>query len=321
MERTIDRNAMLAELRGMDPIDFEQLIAEVYRHRGHEAELTESTNDGGRDVIVHPRFRPGRTLVQIKRYSESTKVNSGHVQKYSGLFAEPGFVFRVLVVTTGPVTNEGVDLADRRGVEIVDEDTVVEWLLEKDPQLAVLSRYIDADAVVEGGWNPVSRPSLRAPLLLVGGFLALLVAFGIAAWRLGTGPTGPVTQSTAELLTVPFALGSVLATAGVSVALSELLRGRYLVAGFTASVLAIGHVGGLVTSLVWGFDLFRDAVAGTVSAISRYSLAVPGTGVSVSVPVRLVQVGVFLPVVVTAAFVVGLLWLRRRQGYTFSIER
>lgn len=315
MNRTINRQALLRELRELHPTTFEQLIADLYRAVGHGAELTESTSDRGRDAVVYPRMRPGRTVVQVKRYGAKTTVDSGHVQKYSGVYAEPGYVYDVTIVTTGPVTKDAREVADRRGVGIVDEDSIAAWVLDRDPQLTVLADYVDVDAVVEEGWEPVDRPSLRAPALLCGGLLALLVGVGVAGWPLLNGVPSP----TVVWGSIPYALGGLLTTAGLSVALSEFRDSSWPLLALVM-LLSVGHIGGLASGVVWWSELVGDAFAGTRHVVPDYALSVPGVGSPLAVPSVAVQAGTVLSALVAVAVAAAVVWLRRRRSYRFSVR-
>jgi len=56
----------------VEPNDFEQIIAELLRHKGYQVELTKRTRDGGFDILAIGRAQgdfPLKFLVECKRYT------------------------------------------------------------------------------------------------------------------------------------------------------------------------------------------------------------------------------------------------------------
>jgi restriction system protein len=64
-----DSSAASADLMNMDPIEFEDLVAALFRAMGMEVMTTERTGDGGVDVrAMDPDpVRGGKLVIQVKR--------------------------------------------------------------------------------------------------------------------------------------------------------------------------------------------------------------------------------------------------------------
>lgn len=106
----------LRELMAMDPYDFEDLVAEVYRAYGHHAEQVGQSGDHGIDVQV--RTRDGkRWVVQCKRYRDS--VGERYVRElYGTLMAEKAD--QGVLVTTADITPPAEAWARGKPIELVD---------------------------------------------------------------------------------------------------------------------------------------------------------------------------------------------------------
>jgi hypothetical protein len=75
------------KMRELSPRKFEELIAELYRSKGYDVELTPKTKDGGFDLRAFYRSDTGRllTLVECKRYSTQNKVEVEIVRALHGV--------------------------------------------------------------------------------------------------------------------------------------------------------------------------------------------------------------------------------------------
>jgi hypothetical protein len=74
------------EMRDLRPRTFEQLIAEIFKDKGYDVELTPKTKDGGFDIRAFRRNDVGTclTLVECKRYGPANPVS---VEVVRGLYA------------------------------------------------------------------------------------------------------------------------------------------------------------------------------------------------------------------------------------------
>ncbi|MBT2455863.1 restriction endonuclease [Streptomyces sp. ISL-86] len=113
------------DLFAMDPIEFEGLVAELFRAMGMEAVTTQRSNDGGVDVeALDPApIRGGRIVVQVKRYRNTVPPTA--VRDLYGTVQDAGANKGVLVTTSsfGPGSYtfaNGKPLELVPGVELVE---------------------------------------------------------------------------------------------------------------------------------------------------------------------------------------------------------
>lgn len=139
--------SLLDDLRTLDPYHFEQLIADIWQEcQGWSTEVTQASRDWGADIVGRPPGRNQLTIVQAKRYGESTSVTSEDIQQYSALRQHDDRVTGVTVVTTGFFTQPARDLAEHLDVRCINGDDLVE----------LIDRY-DAHDIVE--WYLNGKPT------------------------------------------------------------------------------------------------------------------------------------------------------------------
>ncbi|MFF2365481.1 restriction endonuclease [Streptomyces sp. NPDC058122] len=113
------------DLYAMDPIAFEELVADLFRAMGMQAVTTQRSNDGGVDVdALDPApIRGGKIVVQVKRYRNTVPPTA--VRDLYGTVQDAGANKGVLVTTSGfgPGSHafaEGKPLELIAGPELVD---------------------------------------------------------------------------------------------------------------------------------------------------------------------------------------------------------
>ncbi|MFF9123505.1 restriction endonuclease [Streptomyces sp. NPDC014889] len=113
------------DLYAMDPIAFEDLVAELFRAMGMQAVTTQRSNDGGVDVdALDPApIRGGKIVVQVKRYRNTVPPTA--VRDLYGTVQDVGANKGVLVTTSkfGPGSHtfaNGKPLELIPGTELVD---------------------------------------------------------------------------------------------------------------------------------------------------------------------------------------------------------
>jgi restriction system protein len=117
-------------LAGIDPFDFERLVAAVMRAMGFRAALTQSGADGGVDIIAHPDalgFAEPRIKVQVKHTKGS--IGAPEVRSFRSAVRphEKG-----LFVATGGFTSEALKEPETAGapLTLVDRDRFIDLLTE-----------------------------------------------------------------------------------------------------------------------------------------------------------------------------------------------
>ncbi|MEW2416680.1 restriction endonuclease [Streptomyces sp. NPDC046866] len=115
------------DLFAMDPIDFENLVAELFRAMGMEAVTTQRSGDGGVDVeALDPApIRGGRIVVQVKRYRNTVPPTA--VRDLYGTVQDKGANKGVLV-TTASFGPGSYTFADGKPLELVPGPALVELL-------------------------------------------------------------------------------------------------------------------------------------------------------------------------------------------------
>ncbi|MEU3599983.1 restriction endonuclease [Streptomyces sp. NPDC006798] len=113
------------DLYAMDPVAFEELVAELFRAMGMQAVTTQRSNDGGVDVdALDPTpIRGGKIVVQVKRYRGTVPPTA--VRDLYGTVQDAGANKGVLVTTSGfgPGSHtfaDGKPLELVSGAELVD---------------------------------------------------------------------------------------------------------------------------------------------------------------------------------------------------------
>lgn len=111
--RQILRLRNLSVLREMDPFEFEQYVASIFRCVGYECEVTKRTGDGGKDIIL--RRDNELRLVECKRYT-TTKVGRPDIQKFHSAImecnAQEGFF-----ITTGEFSRQALECASDKPIQ------------------------------------------------------------------------------------------------------------------------------------------------------------------------------------------------------------
>jgi len=97
--------------------DFEHQVAEVYRQQGFEVEETGGGGaDGGIDLILHRNHQ--KSVVQCKRW-KTYKIGVQPVRELFGVMHSEG-ADRAIFITSGIYTNEALQFAEGKPLELVD---------------------------------------------------------------------------------------------------------------------------------------------------------------------------------------------------------
>jgi restriction endonuclease Mrr len=101
-------------MREIDPRKFEELIAELFRDKGYDVQLTPRSKDGGRDILVIERDDIGSalTLVECKRYAQNNKVGVDIIRGLYGVVCEERAT-RGLLATTSYFTSGAKAFRDK----------------------------------------------------------------------------------------------------------------------------------------------------------------------------------------------------------------
>ena len=118
------------EMLKLDPRQFEELVAELWRSLGYETELTARTKDGGRDIVAVRRFEANvRFLIECKRYDPSHKVGVELVRALYGVRMHERATKGILATTSSFTRGAKEFFAEHVWeMESRDFDGVVDWV-------------------------------------------------------------------------------------------------------------------------------------------------------------------------------------------------
>lgn len=151
----MNRRQILLRIRDMDEYEFENLIADIWEHRGWNTSVTRGSNDRGVDVIAK-KTRPfdQKQLIQAKRYSVDNKIGSPEIQQYSSLRHQEDGVDTVAIVTSSSFTTEAQRTAKDLNVRLLSGEGLVDVLIEDCPE-SFVSDYVETtEHGGTGGYEP-----------------------------------------------------------------------------------------------------------------------------------------------------------------------
>lgn len=92
-----------AELDDVEWRDLERMMADVFTAFGFAVELTPSTKDGGRDILLrgHEEGRPFSYAVEIKHWRSSKRVGPGYVRSFMEVVVREGHDRGLYLSTSG----------------------------------------------------------------------------------------------------------------------------------------------------------------------------------------------------------------------------
>lgn len=122
-----------SHLRSMKSRDFEELIAELFDGFGFDVELTQSTRDGGRDIVAigNQHIAASKYLIECKRYAESNRVGIQPVRSLYGVVNDE-HATKGILVTTSSFTRPAEEFIERNKWVLEGRafDGIVNWLRE-----------------------------------------------------------------------------------------------------------------------------------------------------------------------------------------------
>ncbi|MDD4818904.1 MAG: restriction endonuclease [Candidatus Colwellbacteria bacterium] len=107
----------------MNPSDFEEYTAELFRKLGYKAKAVGHSHDGGIDVVAEKDGIPH--YIQCKRYNHKVPVKEIH--EFYGVIAGKIAKGTGYFVTTDSFTLEAEKFAEDKPIELVDGYKLVEY--------------------------------------------------------------------------------------------------------------------------------------------------------------------------------------------------
>ncbi|MDR6883075.1 restriction endonuclease [Bacillus sp. 3255] len=129
----------IQEVDQMEGVEFEHFLADIFRRKGYNVQLTPASGDDGVDLIIEKARR--KIAVQCKRYSGTVGVSA--VQE---VFAGKSFYDcdEAMVVTNSTLTAPAVKTARKLGVTLWDRSRLIDVLAETQTSIEwddYLKRY------------------------------------------------------------------------------------------------------------------------------------------------------------------------------------
>ncbi|MFB2348490.1 restriction endonuclease [Priestia megaterium] len=99
--RYLQNDYSIDSLLTLSSLEFERLIAKLYRKIGYEVKLTKSTRDGGKDIIAENKTigRKELLFIECKRYKN--KVGIDHIRKLLGVVIDQKVTKGILIGASG----------------------------------------------------------------------------------------------------------------------------------------------------------------------------------------------------------------------------
>ncbi len=135
-ELVIALQAEPALLTALEPRQFEEVTAEIFRDKGFEVELTKRTRDGGKDVIAFHKDQLGiqtKYIIECKHYSDNNKVGVDIVRALYGVKNSRSGGNVGIIVTTSTFTSGAREFIENESttnldLTLADKDQLLEWL-------------------------------------------------------------------------------------------------------------------------------------------------------------------------------------------------
>lgn len=117
------------KLGSLEPFEFEEAVAEMYRHLGYAVQQTPEVGDEGKDVIA----RRGEEIlfIECKRYAQHNLVGRPTLQRLVGALSEGA---RGVLVTTSGFTHYAKDYATGRKLELIDREKLGDLIQQAYPE-------------------------------------------------------------------------------------------------------------------------------------------------------------------------------------------
>lgn len=141
--RAIDDEYLLKKLHGLEPMVFEQFIADLWSQLGWETYVVPVEEDRGADVVaVQDDIFTRRRAIQVKRKNPNATHNLDEVQRYMALtFRED--VDEALLISTGGFTETAREEANASTYEIMDGAELATFIRENELQ-QVVDQYVES---------------------------------------------------------------------------------------------------------------------------------------------------------------------------------
>lgn len=123
-------------LRDISHREFEEVVAELFRAKGYQVDLTKRTRDGGKDIIAIHTDHFGiksKYFIECKHYAESNKIGVDVVRTLHGVKNTKDGPNKTIVATTSTFTEDArkfvdCEISSKWDMSLADHDEIVRWL-------------------------------------------------------------------------------------------------------------------------------------------------------------------------------------------------
>ena len=113
-------------LRGMDPLEFEKYIADLFRRLGYKTEATGGSHDRGVDVIAEKNGV--KHYIQCKKYFSKHQVGSPEIREFYGAIADHLGNGEGWFITTNNFTPEARMHAEDKPILLIDQFELTKYI-------------------------------------------------------------------------------------------------------------------------------------------------------------------------------------------------
>jgi restriction endonuclease Mrr len=132
-----DLELLRLNLLYMDGREFEIFCSKLFELLGYKVELTKTTNDGGKDIVLKDKNKE-LIYVECKRYDEYIKIGRPMLQKLAGSMFSDG-VRKGIFITTSSYNKNAMEYAKKTRLELWDMTDIINLIVklnqEKVPNL------------------------------------------------------------------------------------------------------------------------------------------------------------------------------------------
>lgn len=123
-------------LRDISHREFEEVVAELFRAKGYQVDLTKRTRDGGKDIIAIHTDSFGisnKYFIECKHYAEDNKIGVDVVRALHGVKNTKDGPNKTIVATTSSFTPDArrfvaTEIASKWDMSLADYNDIVRWL-------------------------------------------------------------------------------------------------------------------------------------------------------------------------------------------------
>lgn len=123
-------------LRDISHREFEEVVAELFRAKGFQVDLTKRTRDGGKDVIAIHTDSFGiksKYFIECKHYAESNKIGVDVVRALHGVKNTKDGPNKTIIATTSSFTAAArkfvdAEITSKWDMSLADYDDIVRWV-------------------------------------------------------------------------------------------------------------------------------------------------------------------------------------------------